>query len=212
VAYRVVGYVDITEATAGTWATAPTAVQGMGGNAFAGVNYGNMMPALGTYQTVGASAPHAPSSSTSFNFTSVPSWAKRITILLSGISNTNGAVTDIPLIQLGTGSTPTYTTSGYLGCQSSQFQTIAWGYKVYSAGFLTNTDHVNTYIQHGIVTLTNVGGTKWACSSIDGLSDSGRTSWGGGSIDIGAALTAIRITTENATSTFTAGTVNILVE
>jgi len=33
VAYRVVGYIDITEATAGTWAAAPTLVQGAGGNA-----------------------------------------------------------------------------------------------------------------------------------------------------------------------------------
>ena len=33
VAFRVVGYVDITEATAGTWATAPSTVQGAGGNA-----------------------------------------------------------------------------------------------------------------------------------------------------------------------------------
>lgn len=31
VPYRVVGFVDITEATAGTWATAPTLVQGAGG-------------------------------------------------------------------------------------------------------------------------------------------------------------------------------------
>lgn len=33
VAYRVVGFIDITEATAGTWATAPTKVQGAGGQA-----------------------------------------------------------------------------------------------------------------------------------------------------------------------------------
>lgn len=33
VAFRVVGFVDITEATAGTWATAPTLVQGAGGQA-----------------------------------------------------------------------------------------------------------------------------------------------------------------------------------
>lgn len=33
VAYRVVGFIDITEATAGTWATAPTLVQGTGGQA-----------------------------------------------------------------------------------------------------------------------------------------------------------------------------------
>jgi hypothetical protein len=33
VAYRVLGFIDITEASAGVWATAPTLVQGSGGNA-----------------------------------------------------------------------------------------------------------------------------------------------------------------------------------
>lgn len=35
VPFRVVGYVDITEATAGTWASAPTVIQGQGGQAMA---------------------------------------------------------------------------------------------------------------------------------------------------------------------------------
>jgi hypothetical protein len=38
VAYRVVGFVDLTEATAGVWATAPTLVQGGGGNALTGLS------------------------------------------------------------------------------------------------------------------------------------------------------------------------------
>jgi hypothetical protein len=33
VAYRVVGYIESTQATAGTWASAPTTIQGMGGQA-----------------------------------------------------------------------------------------------------------------------------------------------------------------------------------
>ena len=33
VAYRVIGYIDSTQATAGTWATAPSTIQGAGGNA-----------------------------------------------------------------------------------------------------------------------------------------------------------------------------------
>ena len=36
--YRVVGFIDITEATAGTWATAPTTVQGVGGQALAAMS------------------------------------------------------------------------------------------------------------------------------------------------------------------------------
>lgn len=43
--YRVVGFINITEATAGTWATAPTLVQGQGGEAFAS------MQSLGFGQT-----------------------------------------------------------------------------------------------------------------------------------------------------------------
>jgi hypothetical protein len=49
VAFRVVGFIDITEASAGVWATAPTLVQGAGGNAM------TAMGSLGfgqTYQDV----------------------------------------------------------------------------------------------------------------------------------------------------------------
>lgn len=38
VAYRVVGYVESTQATAGTWATAPSTVQGYGGQALAAMS------------------------------------------------------------------------------------------------------------------------------------------------------------------------------
>lgn len=38
VPYRVVGFIDITEATAGTWATAPTVIQGNGGQALAALS------------------------------------------------------------------------------------------------------------------------------------------------------------------------------
>lgn len=37
VAYRVIGYVESTQATAGTWATAPSTIQGAGGSAMAGL-------------------------------------------------------------------------------------------------------------------------------------------------------------------------------
>lgn len=50
VAYRVIGYIQSTQATAGTWATAPSTIQGAGGNALAamsGLGYGQ------TWQNVG---------------------------------------------------------------------------------------------------------------------------------------------------------------
>ena len=46
VSYRVVGYIESTQATAGTWATAPSTIQGYGGQAFAAmssIGYGQTM-------------------------------------------------------------------------------------------------------------------------------------------------------------------------
>lgn len=62
VPFRVVGFIDITEATAGTWATAPSLVQGAGGNAATsmmslgfGQTWSGPVRALGTtyYNTTG---------------------------------------------------------------------------------------------------------------------------------------------------------------
>jgi len=165
------------------------------------------------YQQVGASSPNAPSASTYFQWT-IPSWAKKITIMFSGVSNSGTATTDIPLIQLGYGGTPTYLTSGYLGCVSEFFSStnLASAQLSSSSGFATSFSQAATYVRHGIATLTNVGGTKWVYSCNLGLSDSLRTSLGGGSVDLGNALTAVKVTTQNNTSTFSAGTINLLVE
>lgn len=64
VAYRVIGFIDSTQATAGTWATAPSTIQGVGGQALAAlssIGYGQTWQnvagsrALGTtyYNTTG---------------------------------------------------------------------------------------------------------------------------------------------------------------
>lgn len=62
VAYRVIGFIDSTQATAGTWATAPSTIQGVGGQALAAMSslgYGqtwqSVARSLGTtyYNTTG---------------------------------------------------------------------------------------------------------------------------------------------------------------
>ena len=58
----------------------------------------------------------ASTSGTSIDFTSIPSWVKRITVMFNGVS-TNG--TSNLQIQLGTGATPTYTVTGYLGSKGA---------------------------------------------------------------------------------------------
>lgn len=64
VAYRIVGYVESTQATAGTWATAPSTIQGYGGQAFAA------MSSLGYGQVY--SAPTRAISTTYYNTSGKP--------------------------------------------------------------------------------------------------------------------------------------------
>lgn len=64
VAYRVIGFIDSTQATAGTWATSPSTIQGVGGQALAAlssVGYGQ------TWQSVSRS-----SGTTYYNTTGKP--------------------------------------------------------------------------------------------------------------------------------------------
>jgi hypothetical protein len=42
-AFRVIGYIESTQATAGTWATAPSTIQGMGGNTYKAIPPSSMV-------------------------------------------------------------------------------------------------------------------------------------------------------------------------
>ena len=102
VAFRVVGYVDITQATAGTWATAPSTVQGAGGNAarsMSSLGYGQ------TWQNVTASRAVA---TTYYNTTGKP-------ILVHATFRGNaGPLSDIQLTINGTiANSVTCTTTNY---------------------------------------------------------------------------------------------------
>jgi hypothetical protein len=79
-AYRVVGYVESTQATAGTWATAPSTIQGCGGQALTAMSsmgYGQ------TYQSVTRT-----SGTTYYNTTGKP-----ITLVVSPAISSNTTVT-----------------------------------------------------------------------------------------------------------------------
>jgi len=145
----------------------------------------------------------ASTSGTSIDFTGLPAWVKKITLMFANVS-TNGS--SIVIIQLGTGST-TYTTSGYLGSAASN-ATIA----NYTTGMATTAARGSAYVNHGATTITNITGNSWVASGTMGNSDSAIMSYSGSSIALGAALTAVRITTVNGTDTFDAGTINILYE
>jgi hypothetical protein len=146
----------------------------------------------------------ASTSGTSIDFTGIPSWVKRITVMFSGVS-TSG--TSPIQIQLGTGST-TYTTSGYLGSCSTGGGTAS----TMTAGFTVSNSHGASDILNGFATIQNLSGNNWVENSVLGRSDTSGVRFGGGSLDLAATLTAIRVTTINGTDTFDAGSINILYE
>jgi len=151
----------------------------------------------------------ASTSGTSIDFTSIPSWVKRITLMFQGVS-TSG--TSTIQIQLGTGAGPTYTTSGYLG--NSQAIASAAGAigENDGAGFRLVANISATSVQHGQIIISNISGNNWTEFGILGQSDALGINWSGGSVSLAAVLTAVRITTVNGTDTFDAGTINILYE
>jgi hypothetical protein len=163
---------------------------GVVSQAVAGQDYGQLT--LATAQAA---------SGTAVDFTSIPSWVKRITVMFSGVS-TNGSSN--PLIQIGAGSV---TTSGYTA-RSSYIASGSVSDNAYTTGFgIFGTAPSNTYI--GNLILTNVSGNTWVCSSVIG----GTATWfSTGVVTLSGTLDRVRITTVGGTDTFDAGTINISYE
>ena len=138
--------------------------------------------------------------STSVDFTGIPSWVKRITVMLSGVS-TNGS--SFIQVQIGSGSV---TTSGY--SSETGFGTT---FSAATTGFaIQGMAAASTKFGH--LTLTHIGNNLWASSHVIGDVGSLLVSVGGGSITLGGVLDRVRITTINGTDTFDAGTINIIYE
>lgn len=171
--------------------------------AVAGSNTLTLLAATATNSVNTLSTAVASTSGTSIDFTSLPSWIKRITVMFNGVS-TNG--TSIIQLQLGTGST-SYTTSGYVGgawFANTTNLTVTTGLPISASGAAAR-------IYSGIMTLTNMGSNMWAGAGTF-FDTSQNASMGASAVTLGATLTAVRITTVNGTDTFDAGTVNILYE
>jgi hypothetical protein len=145
----------------------------------------------------------ASTSGTSIDFTGIPSWVKRITVMFQGVS-TNGS--SLYLLQLGTSSG--VTTSGYLGrvFDGSGFESA------FSAGFTLNTDGGAAHINHGLLQVATLGSNIFAMNGALSRSDAGNQYLSAGAVTLSGTLDRIRITTVNGTDTFDAGTINILYE
>jgi hypothetical protein len=143
----------------------------------------------------------ASTSGTSIDFTSLPSWVKRITVMLNGVS-TNG--TSVPLIQLGTSGGITAT--GYTGRSDNSYGTPA----SQTTGFGIERVGGATLSRIGAGVIENISGNTWVFSYLG--TDGTSLCFGAGSVALGAVLDRVRITTVGGTDTFDAGSINILYE
>lgn len=152
----------------------------------------------------------ASTSGTSVDFTGIPSWAKQVTVMFSGVS-TNG--TSIIIVQLGTSAG--FVTSGY-NCSAFTYNTTGGNGVAFSNvnGIRTRDSNAATNAWRGSFVFATLGSNSWTTSgSFETASGSGV---GTASINCGltlpGALDRVRITTVNGTDTFDAGSINILYE
>jgi hypothetical protein len=157
------------------------------------------------YNGIASGTAVASTSGTSIDFTGIPSWAKRITVMFNGVS-TNG--TSNYLIQLG--DSGGIETTGYV-CGSAAITTIT-GLSTSTSGFILRLFAANQSA-NGAARFNLLSGNTFAGEGTfyDGLGSQGIVTMAGTKI-LSDTLTQIRITTVNGTDTFDAGSINIMYE
>ena len=141
-------------------------------------------------------------SGTSHDQLNIPSWAKKITISLNGVS-TNGASN--LQIQLGTSSG--IENSGYIGGAE-----INVAVTLNSTGIqLTRASGASSVIDVSIILHKQIGNT-WIVAGTFFISDVARVGYINGKKALANTLDRIRLTTVNGTDQFDAGSFSVLVE
>ena len=151
----------------------------------------------------------ASTSGTTITFTGIPSWVKRITLMLYNAS-TSGTSGYKVLI----GPSGGVETSGYLGEADTQDgatnANISTSFYVIGSGSLSAASVIQ-----GKIELFNHSGNVWICSSHLGRSDAsgtGSSFYCAGSKSLAGVLTQVQLSTGNGTDTFDLGSINILYE
>jgi hypothetical protein len=173
--------------------------------AVAGTNTLTLLAATATSSANVLSTAVASTSGTSIDFTSIPAWVKRITVVLNGVS-TSGSSNWI--LQLGSGS---ITSTGYLGSGARFTNGSAVTIASYTSGIGINVDNAAAVLG-GAFTLTLLGSNKWSITGLFSRPASDSIFNAIGTIDLAGVLDRIRLTAVNGTDTFDAGSVNILYE
>ena len=172
--------------------------------AVAGTNTLTLQAATATSSVNTLATAVAPTSGTGVTFTGIPSWVKRITILIAGLTYSTSIKTSI---QIGSGS---LSTSGYTSVGAVIVAGVV-GQSNETTGFNTHAAYAGPISGQIVLTLLNSATNLWVGSGFiaHGLPAMQQTS---GYIALAGVLDRVAINTAAGTATLSAGSVNILYE
>lgn len=149
----------------------------------------------------------ASTSGTSIDFTGIPSWAKRVTVMFSGVSTSGTSP-----IQIQLGDAGGIETTGYVCTYLVIVNANTSSGGTSTAGHVTNSvsSSTNTFMGHTVFTL--LGSNAWVGSSTITSDGATRGFTSATTKTLSDTLTQLRITTAGGTDTFDAGSINIQYE
>jgi hypothetical protein len=153
----------------------------------------------------------ATTSGSAISFADIPSWAKRITVILNQVQNSGvaGGGNSAIIIQLGTSAG--FKTSDYIATGTAITGSNLCGIGVFTAGFSAGTGVLSTSSRSGCLFLHNPGSNFWVASGTitNGTVAAGTSS---GVVSLAGTLDRLQLTTVGGTDAFTGGSINIAYE
>jgi hypothetical protein len=146
-----------------------------------------------------------PSAVTFADFTSIPSWAKRLTVMFNGVSLNNTANI---FIQLGTVSG--FLSTGYVSTSNILNNASGSSGSSSTTGFLV-FEGTASYALSGTCVITLVSSNNYVATH-SYLVSTANIVLGSGNVSLGGTLNSVRIISSDNTGTFDAGSINILYE
>jgi hypothetical protein len=199
-AYDLANTANTTAGTANT--TANAALPKAGGTMTGVITYATAQPRLIRETAV------ATTSGSTVNFTGLPSWIKRFTVVLDNVSVTG---TDHVLIQLG--DSGGIETTGYISTAifTSYSPTASGGAFASTSGIFVTVGAPQN-LSTGSILFDNISGNRWIASGMYNFANLTTTiGWSAGEKTLSATLDRVRIIVEG-TDTFDNGSVNIMYE
>jgi len=147
----------------------------------------------------------ASTSGTAIDFTGIPSWVKRITVMLQAVSANSSSNLQV---QIGSGSIDI--TSTYVGHASIVTNSV--NQLAFTTGFLLTQQTASVQAYSGAMTCSRLNSSTNLWVETSSLGGAGGVNFGGGNKSLAGALDRVRITTVDGITSFTGGSVNIMYE